>query len=185
MHSHGLGGYKSVPLVKNILLLDSEGKRVAVKHYDEESQNLGTQLAFEKSLFNKTSRTNARGEAEIIMFDNVVVVYKFVADLMFYVSGDQNENEIILNQVLNAYIDAVSLLLRNNVEKRMVLENLDLIFLAIDEITDNGILLETDANVIASRVAMRGADTEAPMGEQSFSQALGSAREQLARALLK
>ena len=28
------------------------------------------------------------------MFDDVVVVYKFLGDLMFYVSGDQDENEV-------------------------------------------------------------------------------------------
>lgn len=32
--------------------------------------------------------------AEIIMFDDVVVVYKFLGDLMFYVTGDQDENEV-------------------------------------------------------------------------------------------
>ncbi len=28
------------------------------------------------------------------MFDDVVVVYKFLGDLMFYVTGDQDENEV-------------------------------------------------------------------------------------------
>ena len=45
-----------------MLVLDSDGKRVAVKYYDAESQELSEQLAFEKSLYAKTSRTNARGE---------------------------------------------------------------------------------------------------------------------------
>ena len=31
--------------------------------------------------------------AEIIMFDDVVVVYKFIGDLCFYVTGHQDENE--------------------------------------------------------------------------------------------
>jgi hypothetical protein len=28
------------------------------------------------------------------MFDDVVVVYKFLGDLMFFVTGDQDENEV-------------------------------------------------------------------------------------------
>ena len=46
------------------------------------------------------------------MFDDVVVVYKFVADLMFYVTGSQDDNELILATVLQAFYESVSLLLR-------------------------------------------------------------------------
>eukprot|EP00959_Pyramimonas_sp_CCMP1952_P214936 4498023-Pyramimonas_sp.AAC.1 len=141
----------SCPLIKNILILDSEGKRVAVKYFAPEFSTLTAQTAFEKSVFTKTQRTNARGEAEIIMFDNVITVFKFVSDLHFYVTGSQDENELILVTVLQALFDAISLLLRNQVEKKTVLENLDLVLLSLDEIVDGGIILETEANVIASR----------------------------------
>ena len=50
--------------------------------------------------------------AEITMFDEVVVVYKFIGDLMFFVTGSQDENELILYQVLQGFYEAVSLLLR-------------------------------------------------------------------------
>ena len=46
------------------------------------------------------------------MFDNVVVVYKFFGDLMFYVTGSQDENELILYTVLQAFYESISLLLR-------------------------------------------------------------------------
>ena len=46
------------------------------------------------------------------MFDNVVVVYKFFGDLMFFVTGSQDENEIILYTVLQAFFESISLLLR-------------------------------------------------------------------------
>ena len=50
--------------------------------------------------------------AEITMFDDVIVVYKFVADLMFFVTGSQDDNELILQTVLQAFYESVSLLLR-------------------------------------------------------------------------
>lgn len=40
--------------------------------------------------------------------------------------------------VLNCLYDSVNQILRKNVEKRMVLENLDIVMLAMDEICDNG-----------------------------------------------
>ncbi|KAK3276538.1 Coatomer subunit zeta-2 [Cymbomonas tetramitiformis] len=174
----------SCPLIKNILILDGEGKRIAVKYYGNEWATPGAQATFEKSVFSKTQRTNARGEAEIIMFDNVITVFKFVSDLHFYVTGNQDENELILVTVLQALFDAISLLLRNAVEKKTVLENLDLVLLTLDEIVDGGVILETEASVIASRVTMRGADSDLPLSEQTFTQALASAKEQIARSLL-
>ncbi|KAJ7292333.1 hypothetical protein O6H91_04G058100 [Diphasiastrum complanatum] len=175
----------SAPLIKNILLLDSEGKRVAVKYYSDDWPNLAAKLAFEKSIFAKTQRTSARTEAEIGMFDGYIAVYKFISDLHFYVTGGEDENELILATVLQGFFDAVSLLLRSSVEKKTVLENLDLVLLCLDEIVDGGIILETDSHVIAGRVAMRGADADVPLSEQTISQALATAKEHLARSLLK
>ena len=75
---------ESCPSIKNILLLDSEGNRVAVKYYSDEWPNNSAKEAFEKSLFTKTQKTNARTEAEIAMFESHIIVYKFVQDLHFF-----------------------------------------------------------------------------------------------------
>ncbi|KAK4742697.1 hypothetical protein SAY87_000698 [Trapa incisa] len=173
------------PSVKNILLLDAEGKRVAVKYFSDDWPTNAAKEAFEKSVFTKTQKTNARTEAEIAMFDNNVVVYKFVQDLHFFVTGGEDENELILATVLNGFFDAVGLLLRGSVDKREALENLDLILLCIDEIVDGGIILETDANVITGKVASHSIDAGASLSEQTISQALATAREHLTRSLLK
>lgn len=173
-----------MPLIHNLLLLDSEGKRICVKYFGETMQTIAAQTAFEKTLFNKTSRVNARGEPEIIAFDNVIVVYKFIGDLHFYATADSEENEVILASILGALTETVSLLL-TQVDKKSALENLDLIFMTLDELVDGGIILETDPGVVAGRVSMRGGDGgDIPLSEQTFSQALASAKEQLARSLL-
>ncbi|KAA8540274.1 hypothetical protein F0562_024163 [Nyssa sinensis] len=160
--------YRDVcPTIKNILLLDSEGKRVAVKYYSDDWPTNSAKLAFEKSVFTKTQKTNARTEAEIAMFENYIVVYKFIQDLHFFVTGGEDENELILASVLQGFFDSVTLLLRNNVEKMEALENLDLILLCLDEIVDGGMILETDVNNIAGKVATHSMDAGAPLSEQA------------------
>ncbi|KAK1576774.1 hypothetical protein Q3G72_016393 [Acer saccharum] len=155
------------PSVKKILLLDSKGKRVAVTCYSDDWPTNVTKLAFEKNVFIKTMKTNARMEADIIILDDNIIVYKFVQDLHFFVTGSVKENELLLSSVLQGFFDAVTLLLRNNVDKREALENLDLIFLCLDEIVDRGIILETDASVIAGKVAIQTMDaTGAPLAKQ-------------------
>ncbi|CAO2195195.1 unnamed protein product [Urochloa humidicola] len=175
----------SCPCVKNILVLDMEGKRVAVKYYSEEWPSLPSKLAFEKAVSSKTQKTGARKEAEVVMFDGHIVVYKVIQDLHFCVTGGEEENELILASVLEGFSDAVGLLLRNNVGKRTALENLDLIFLCIDEVVDGGIVLETDASVIAEKVSGHGLEGAGSFTEQTISQALATAREHLVRSLLK
>lgn len=46
------------------------------------------------------------------MFDSNIVIYKFVQDLHFFVTGGDDENELVLAGVLQGLYDAISLLVR-------------------------------------------------------------------------
>ncbi|XP_028774405.1 coatomer subunit zeta-3-like [Neltuma alba] len=173
------------PIIKNILILDSEGKRVAVKYYADDWPTNSSKLAFEKYVFNKTIKTNARSEAEITLLESNIIIYKFVQDLHFFVTGGDDENELILASVLQGFSDAIALLLRNNVDKREALENLDLVLLCLDEIVDGGMILETSGSLIAEKVTSHSLDADAPLSDQTLTQAWATAREHLTRTLLK
>ncbi len=62
-----------------------------------------------------------------------VIVFKSGSDCKFYVCGTSDENELILLSVLEAVYDAVYSLMKGQVEKRTMLDNLELILLTIDE----------------------------------------------------
>ena len=84
---------------------------------------------------------------DVIIYDSYLALYKHSLDLIFYVIGPQSENELMLNAALNAYLDAISMLLRNQVEKRSVLENLDVAVLCLDETIDEGYVSHLQASV--------------------------------------
>jgi coatomer subunit zeta len=128
--------------------------------------SLKDQKAFEKGLLEKT----AKQTSDVILYDNRVVVFKMESDVMLYVVGGAEENELMLYSVILALRDSLNILLkylstrsnlrppmltftRNSVDKRTLIENYDLASLCIDEIVDDGIILETDPVVIASRVS--------------------------------
>eukprot|EP00892_Ulva_mutabilis_P007695 jgi/Ulvmu1/5298/UM022_0092.1 len=177
------------PMIQNIVIMDSEGKRIAVKYYNDEWNTVAAQANFEKDLFAKINRGQQRSlEGDVLLFDDVAVLYKRAGDLIIVVTGSQDENELILTAVLSGLSEALTILLRDVVNKKAVLENLDLVLITIDETVDQGFILEVDPQIIAQRVAMRP-DTEADggsagYGEHTFSQALANARHQLARSLL-
>ena len=79
-----------------------------------------------------------RSAGDIILYDSHLAVYKHSLDLIFYIIGKPEANELMLHSALVAFSDAVHMLLRNQVEKRGVLENLDLVLLCLDETIDDG-----------------------------------------------
>jgi hypothetical protein len=72
------------------------------------------------------------------LLDGLICVYRSNVDLFFYVIGSHQENELILVSVLNALYDAFSTMLRKNVEKKALLDNMDVSMLILDEICDDG-----------------------------------------------
>ncbi|XP_075707994.1 coatomer subunit zeta-1 isoform X2 [Rhinoderma darwinii] len=175
------GGYQDPSLytVKAVLILDNDGERLFAKYYDETYPSVKEQKAFEKNIFNKTHRT----DSEIALLEGLTVVYKSSIDLYFYVIGSSHENELMLMAVLNCLFDSLSQMLRKNVEKRTLLENMEGLFLAVDEIIDGGVILESDPQQVVHRVALRGDDV--PLTEQTVSQVLQSAKEQIKWSLLR
>uniref|UniRef100_A0A671RMU3 Coatomer subunit zeta n=1 Tax=Sinocyclocheilus anshuiensis TaxID=1608454 RepID=A0A671RMU3_9TELE len=124
----------SLYTVKAVLIMDNDGERLYAKYYDDTYPTVKEQKAFEKNIFNKTHRT----DSEIALLEGLTVVYKSNIDLYFYVIGSSHENELMLMSVLNCLFDSLSQMLRKNVEKRALLENMEGLFLAVDEIVDGG-----------------------------------------------
>eukprot|EP01006_Ploeotia_vitrea_P046291 TRINITY_DN67015_c0_g1_i1.p1 TRINITY_DN67015_c0_g1~~TRINITY_DN67015_c0_g1_i1.p1 ORF type:complete len:198 (-),score=120.30 TRINITY_DN67015_c0_g1_i1:79-627(-) len=177
-----LGLSPLTPTVKAVLVLDGEGRRIAVKYYDAALGEQKKQAKLESDIFKKTHRANARVDAEVLLFDKYVCLYKFTADVYYYVISGTDANELIVLSVLNCLEESVSNLLRGQVDKRTVVDNLDYLLLAIDEIIDDGLILETDSTLVTNRVTMKGAEKDVPLSEQSFSQALQSAKDQFVQS---
>ena len=170
--------------VNAILILSADdSSRILAKYYSAPHPPAGTpekstnypganpypttkeQKSFEKGLLEKTVKQTS----DIILYDNRVVVFKMESDVMLYVVGGADENEILLYNVILALRDSLNILLkylpsspaslhsltcsRNSTDKRTIIENYDLVSLAIDEIVDDGIILETDPIIVASRVS--------------------------------
>ncbi|XP_041038394.1 coatomer subunit zeta-1-like [Carcharodon carcharias] len=154
----------SLYTVKAIFIMDNDGERILAKYYDNTYPSVKEQKAFEKNIFNKTHRT----DSEIALLEGLTVVYKSNIDLYFYVIGSSHENELMLVAVLNCLFDSLSQMLRKNVEKRTLLDNMEAVFLAIDEIVDEGVILESDPQPVVQRVALRADDV--PLTEQTVAQ---------------
>uniref|UniRef100_A0A8C0I496 Coatomer subunit zeta n=2 Tax=Balaenoptera musculus TaxID=9771 RepID=A0A8C0I496_BALMU len=169
----------SLYTIKAVFILDNDGHRLLAKYYDDTFPSMKEQMAFEKNVFNKTSRT----DSEIAFFGGMTIVYKSSIDLFLYVVGSSYENELMLMSVLTCLFESLNHVLRKNVEKRWLLENMDGAFLVLDEIVDGGVILESDPQQVIQKVNFRADDSG--LTEHSVAQVLQSAKEQIKWSLLK
>ncbi|KFH42994.1 coatomer subunit-like protein [Hapsidospora chrysogenum ATCC 11550] len=165
--------------VQAVLILSTEdGSRIFSKYYSppHSAPNAGnsssspypdvkSQKAFEKGLIDKT----AKQTGDIILYDNRIVLYKLESDVMIYVVGSVDENEILLYNTILALRDSLHLLFKQSVDKRTIIENYDLVSLAVDEIVDDGIILETDPTIIVQRVS-KAPTQDVPLGRIDLSE---------------
>ncbi|NWI32618.1 COPZ1 protein, partial [Sula dactylatra] len=186
----------SLYTVKALLILDSLGQRLLAKYYDGTFPTAKEQVAFERSIFSKTHRAGG----EIACLEGLTVVYRSSIDLFFYVVGGCQENELMLSAVLACLLDTLGHLLRGpgprtvhgtpgpdrewvqrhlpplahrkDVEKRWLLDNMEGMFLVVDEIVDRGVILESDPQQVIQRLSLRVDDN--PLSEQSTSQVSAS-----------
>uniref|UniRef100_A0A8C0G8T4 Coatomer subunit zeta n=1 Tax=Chelonoidis abingdonii TaxID=106734 RepID=A0A8C0G8T4_CHEAB len=63
--------------------------------------------------------------------------------------------KLMLMAVLTCLFDSLNHMLRKNVEKRSLLDNLDGAFLVVDEIVDGGVILESDPQQVIQKVNFR------------------------------
>lgn len=68
------------------------------------------QTTFEKGLVDKTAKTSN----DIILYDGRIVVFKAEGDVLLYVVGGMDENEVLLWHTLLALRDSLNVLLKYN-----------------------------------------------------------------------
>ncbi|GMM54630.1 coatomer subunit zeta [Maudiozyma humilis] len=156
----------SLYAIEGVLILDGAGERVYAKYYPHSTAEgagespLGShkqQREFETQLFAKTHKK----DAEILLCDGHLVLYKEFVDVSLLLVGAQQENELVLQAAFDAFRGSLELVLSGGLDKKAIEENYDLVLLAVDELCDNGIILETDPAAIASRVTKAPEETVA------------------------
>lgn len=154
--------------IDGIVILGLDGKRILSQSCNDTINS----KKFDRDLYGKTKSSKIKNE--VLIVGNLLVVHRCVSELHMYVVGNRNENPAILDRVLCCLVEAVSTLISRDVQNQSIHGNLDQIALAIDQIYDQGVLLETDPDLVLERVCLKGG-----VSEQSMSQVLQNATEHL------
>lgn len=151
--------------VKGVIVLDNEGRRIIAKYYNEEL-NMGLQTnpqqkEFERQLFTKSNKQEGAAklnmyENDIMNVDDYVAVFRCYTDMTVYVLGDgKYDNELILASVLDTIHDCFDQVFKHNIERKSLINNMTGVILVIDELIDQGIIMQLDSQIILQRISSK------------------------------
>ena len=137
-------------IIKAIIILNMDGQRKIARYFDDSIDS----NHFERKLFVKTK--SKKHKEEILMLDGQLILHRSVQDVHLYIVGSRNENPLILDRVLCCLVEVVSSIMSRTPEaEHPFFENLDQIIIAFDEVCDNGIVIETDPDLVLKRVYLK------------------------------
>jgi coatomer subunit zeta len=176
-----------LPKLDAILVLDGDGNRLAGKYYNTAflkkavaSDSAGggaamsvtdSKVAFEKLLQAKLAGISARADAaEVVTVAGRTAVFcggtagatGGGGDVRIVHLGPPGESELVLSYLCEGMYDALLQLMGGSADRNMVLDNLELVFLLIDEHCDGGIILEVDGSKLAAAVMLRDEERDVP-----------------------
>lgn len=182
--------------IKAIIVLDNSGNRVFCKYFPTDIDpskrsdtglvaggqwaSLDRQKSLEATIHNK-SRSGAErnnygpyaADGDIMVVEDLAVVYDVQPELSFYVVGDANENILILSSVLSCLVESLQELLKCHgaIDRRTLLENYDILILVVDEMIDDGIIFEVASSAVVGEITPFLTDSS---GTDNAKKALGA-----------
>ncbi|KAM8945613.1 coatomer subunit zeta-2 [Pelodytes ibericus] len=141
----------SLYTVRAAIILDQDGHRLLAKYYDNTFPSLMEQLQFEKRIFQMTQRS----ECEVLLVDGVTALCQRLSEITCYIVGGPQENELLLLSALTCICESLCHMLRKNLDRCSFLENLDTVYLILDEIIDQGVILESESEQVVQRLSFK------------------------------
>eukprot|EP00747_Dinoflagellata_sp_TGD_P165002 gnl/TRDRNA2_/TRDRNA2_185739_c0_seq1.p2 gnl/TRDRNA2_/TRDRNA2_185739_c0~~gnl/TRDRNA2_/TRDRNA2_185739_c0_seq1.p2 ORF type:complete len:234 (-),score=55.37 gnl/TRDRNA2_/TRDRNA2_185739_c0_seq1:122-721(-) len=194
-----MGDPQSLSQILAILVLDSDGTRLASKYSSiarkELWQGQQSQLKFEKRVVNKLPKSvktaSSRTEADVAIIDDYTVLHQAVNDVIVCIVAAPSENELVVMQLLEGVFNAIQACAQGNflssgLTKQAVLDNLSDVLFILDEVVDDTVIMETEEDNIVARIKMMD-ETEANKNqeaEQMFQKATQGAKQKLLASLI-
>eukprot|EP00828_Plagiopyla_frontata_P049501 TRINITY_DN9897_c0_g1_i9.p2 TRINITY_DN9897_c0_g1~~TRINITY_DN9897_c0_g1_i9.p2 ORF type:complete len:206 (-),score=35.18 TRINITY_DN9897_c0_g1_i9:45-662(-) len=154
-------------------------------------ESIEVQKQFEQKLQEKSnkllgSKSLKPTETEIFTYENFNILFKQINDILIFLIGDFNENEILLASLLDAIYQALNYFAVPEISCKTVIPNYENLVLVIDEMVDEGIIITTDYKQLLARATMKDVDTievAPPQTESKFSGVFNKMRDQISKTL--
>merc|ERR1712113_870776 len=115
--------------------------------------------------------SNTRSDVDVAIIDEYTVLFQACNDVFVCAVAGSAENELVVLQLVEGIFSSISAnaqssFLSTGVTKQLVLDNLSDVLFILDEVCDDGIIMETDEEKIGARIKMID-ETEATNSAQA------------------
>ena len=134
-------------LIKFIIILDNSGKLIYGKYFIDKDQE--RQREFEKQLCFQVKNLNiSQGELDIFNIDDYNILAKIIGEIAYFIGLNENDNECLGYNFCKIFENCVGNVTNDNFSRQKIFDNLDKIMLLIDEMVDNGLIINSDPDSI-------------------------------------
>jgi len=141
-------------LIKFIIILDNNGKLIYAKYFIDKKQE--RQREFEKQLCFQVKNLNiSQGELDIFNIDDYDVFVKIIGEIAYFIGIGEEDNECLGYNFCKIFENCLGNITNDNFDRKKIFDNLDKIMLIIDEMVDNGLIINTDPDSIAKLITLQ------------------------------
>ena len=136
--------------IKCIFLYSQSGTRITAQYYDNTIPE-DKRASFENAIH---SRASSDFDSQVMQHDDYIVVFRKVDDVCLYVVSDLKANELLLDEIIDTIFTALSLIFKKTSADSLI-QQIDLLYLLLDETIEQGFVFEGDPEVVAARVLLK------------------------------
>jgi len=141
-------------LIKFIIILDNNGRLIYGKYFIDKDQE--RQREFEKQLCFQVKNLNiTQGELDIFNIDDYNVFVKIIGEIAYFIGVNEEDNECLGYNFCMIFENCLGNVINDNFDRKKIFDNLDKIMLIIDEMVDNGLIINTDPDSIQKLISLQ------------------------------
>ena len=141
-------------LIKFIIILDNSGKLIYGKYFIDKDQE--RQREFEKQLCFQVKNLNiSQGELDIFNIDDYNILVKIIGEIAYFIGLNENDNECLGYNFCKIFENCVGNITNDNFGRQKIFDNLEKIMLIIDEMVDNGLIINSDQDSIEKLISQQ------------------------------
>jgi hypothetical protein len=140
--------------VKFISIFDNRGKIIYGKYYT--INDADQQREFEKRICILAKDTNPQHEElDIINIDNFNILFKLQGDIAIFIGFDENDNECLGAEFYKIFESNLGTIINYKYTRSGLLKNYGKIVTLIDEMVNEGIVINTDIDSLERLIELR------------------------------
>lgn len=144
-----------VCLIRMIVILDNEGKLVYSRYFNNFTK--AEQKEFEKKICFTCQNINvSKDEIDIFSLNQFNIIAKINKEIAVFIGINEEENECLAYNFYKIFENVLFNIVSEKLSKQQIMSNFENLVALIDEMINEGIIMNTDGDSLENRINPKG-----------------------------